>query len=199
MKRSSILLVGLLLGTAPLDAQVRWRLGAEFGATTFSSAVHDTATSTSHLRPWHPNSLTLRLVREGGSIGFGLGATLIAGQVATSIEEFVLIPGDEVSIAEIAPEIRWRFASTSTGATATLSGGPVWDLFATSGYDPVSRFGGQAGVTLSLPLGSALNVDLRGDLTATGSQYPNDVENGEIELDDVMWRGRFGVGLSARL
>jgi hypothetical protein len=199
MFRHLAITVGLVVAAVPLAAQHQWRLGIEVGATTFSPAVHDTSSPTVYLRPWHPTSYALRLTRTGEKIGYGIGMSLFNGPVGANIEDFVMLQGPKVGGFELAPEVRWRFARTGTGATFELGGGPVWTLYATDGYDPVSRFGGQGALTLSLPLGDAFRVDLRGDLTGTGTIAPDDTETDEVRHEDVMWRGRLALGLSTRL
>lgn len=199
MFRHFVVIVGLAAAASPLTAQREWRVGLEVGATTFSPAVHDTSSPSVYFRPWHPTSYALRLTRTGGTIGYGLGLTLFNGPLGANIEDFVLLQGPEVAGFEVAPEIRWRLSRTRTGAMVELGGGPVWTVYSTDGYDPVSRFGGQGALTLSFPLNDAFRVDLRGDLTGTGTIVPDDTATDEIRHEDLMWRGRLALGLSLGL
>lgn len=199
MRRHLVTLLGLVVVASPLAAQQEWRLGVEIGATTFSPAVHDTSDPTVYIRPWHPTSYTLRLTRTGARTGYGVGMTLFNGPLGANIEDFVMLQGPTVGGFEVAPEVRWRFIKTRTSATVELGGGPVWMLYATDGYDPVSRFGGQGALTLSFPLSEAFHVSFRGDLTGTGTIVPDDTETDQVRHDAVMWRGRIALGLSLGL
>jgi hypothetical protein len=147
------------------------------------------------LLPWQSGSYTLRLSRDGDRLGFGLGITAAAGQLAGQIGDVVILPGAGLLLLEAAPELRWRLATSSTGALLLGHAGPVLDLWAPEGDDVRAAFGGSGGVTLALPVTGRWSATIRADLTVTGSEVTRDEASAEIRRANTMRRGRLALGI----
>jgi hypothetical protein len=196
--RILILVLTVILPTA-LSAQGRWTLTLESGLTTYSSAAHDTASPSTHLRPWRPVLYSLRLSHDRDRLGFGVALGAAHGRLGIDVEEFALQPGETIDLVEFAPEISYRLGETSRGAVLRAHAGPVLDVWMPSGEDPRYRFGGQVGVTLRLALTARWAVTLRGDVAVTPSFLDEGDETPDLRRDGTMRRGRLGIGIARRL
>jgi hypothetical protein len=183
----------------PVRAQAEWRLTLEAGATTFSSAAHDTSTPAVHLRPWRPTTFSLRATRDHGRLGFGVTLGVSNGPLGVNIEDFVLLDGSRLLLFELSPEVRYRLAATGGGESLHLSAGPILDFWTPEGDDPRTAFGGIGGLTLSLPLAGDWLVDVRGDLAVTGSLLTEEEETPALTRESTMRRGRLALGITRKL
>lgn len=191
--------VMLAIITRSLHAQATWRLTLDAGATSFSSAAHDTNPDVTHLRPWHPTIYSIRVSRDAGKFGASLTLAAAGGPLGVNIHDFVLLDGTDLGLIEVAPEFRYRLASTSAGASVHLSAGPVIDVWMPEGEDPRTVYGGIGALTLSLPLAGSWLVDIRGDLAVTQSFITEEEENPGLIRDDTMRRGRVALGITKKL
>jgi hypothetical protein len=191
-------LIAIVTGRS-VSAQAEWRLTFDVGATTFSSAAHDTSTPAVHLRPWHPTTFSLRATRDAGALGFGVTLGVSNGPLGANIEDFVLLDGGNMLLIELSPEVRYRLATTAGGAALHLSAGPLFDLWTPQGDETRAVWGGIGGLTLSLPLAGSWLVDVRGDLAVTGSLLTEEEETPSLTRENTMRRGRLALGLSTRL
>lgn len=200
MRRWSIALVLVALLPAAGRAQTPWRLTAEVGGTGFTEAFHDSSTPTISAGAWRPRMYTLRLTGRLAGVGVGLGASLAkSGMGGGDGSSFVLIFTDQLVLFELAPEVRIPLGRGASGVELLAHAGPVWDHWSLSGEPGRSRLGGQAGMTLSFPLGGAWRTDLRADVAISGS-FVNDDETGpDVRRPGSMRRHRLALGISRRL
>ena len=194
------LLMLILTPLAPLMAQATWHLTLERGMTTFSAEAHDSSTTDRvHLRPWHPTLYALRLTRESGRIGLGLGLGYASAPIAGNIDDFVLLFGDRERLFEIAPEVRYRVGTTSSGAALRFHLGPVIDLWTPDGADTRTVLGAVGGATLTMPLGARWSVDVRTDVGITGATVTAEEASPEVIRASTVRRGRLALGITRRL
>lgn len=194
--------IAMLIATVtagPVAAQAEWRLTLDVGATSFSSAAHDTSDPAVNLRPWRPTTFSLRATRDVGKIGFGVTLGLSNGPLGANIDDFVLLDGGNALLIEFAPELRYRMVSSRSGVSLHLSAGPLVDAWSPQGADPRTTFGGIGGLTLSLPLAGEWLVDIRGDLAVTGSLLTEEEETPALIRESTMRRGRVALGVTKRL
>lgn len=199
MRRSLLILFLLVPFHHALAAQGHWSMTLERGFTTVSSTAHDTSSPVVRLVPWHPTFYTLRLAKEGDRHGFALALTYGNGELAGTVDDAVIIPGISLDVAEVAPELSYRFATTPNGAVLRAHLGPVLDLWFPSGDDMRTTWGGQVGTTLTLPLSANWAVALRGDFTLTTGEVKKDEATAEIIRESTLRRGRLGLGITKHL
>jgi len=185
--------------TGPVTGQAEWRLTLDVGATTFSSAAHDTSTPDVNLRPWRPTTFSLRATRDVGKVGIGMALGLSNGPLAANIDDFVLMDGGNMLLIEFSPEVRYRLVASNSGVSLHLSAGPLIDVWTPQGDDTRTVFGGIGGLTLSLPLAGEWLVDVRGDLAVTGSLLTEEEETPALIRESTMRRGRVALGITRKL
>jgi hypothetical protein len=192
-----VLLVAATAGR--VDAQADWRLTLDVGATTFSSAAHDTSTPAVNIRPWRPTTFSLRATRDVGDLGFSMTLGLSNGPLGVNIEDFVLLDGGNALLIELAPEFRYRLVTIVGGASLHLSAGPIVDIWSPQDDDPRTLFGGIGGLTLAFPLAERWLIDIRGDLAVTGSLLTEEEGSPGLIRESTMRRGRVALGITRRL
>ncbi|MGH7532107.1 MAG: hypothetical protein ACREL4_02340 [Gemmatimonadales bacterium] len=194
--RRMILCGALLLAPTALAAQQDGgtRLTLEFGMARFHGGVRDTSTPPVYIRPFRPTLVTLRLAGHR----FGVALTIAGAATGYSQGSIALLQSGDLSLLELAPEIRGSLARTPAGGRLLVHAGPLLDLWKTNGGSSVARFGGHAGATLELPVSGRLGMSLRGDAAVTGSE----VADADLTPDlsqHTMWRTRLGIGAVYRL
>ncbi|HET7024812.1 MAG TPA: hypothetical protein VFI39_06400 [Gemmatimonadales bacterium] len=194
--RRMILGGALLLAPVALSAQQRGgtRLTLEFGMTRFHGGVRDTSSPPVYIRPFRPTLVTLRLAGPR----FGIAVTIAGAPTGYSQGSIALLQSGDLSLLEIAPEVRTSVARSTAGGRLVVHVGPLLDLWKSDLGGSVARFGGHAGATLELPVSGRMGVSLRGDAAVTGSQIADDALSPDLS-QHTMWRTRFGIGAVYRL
>ena len=199
MRRTAAMCI-LLAGLAGrLSAQGAWKVTFERGSTTYSMIAHDTSTPQIRVVVWHPAAYSLRLSREAGGTGFALTLTAANGRLGATAGDAVILPGATILLLEVAPELRRRLATASSGASLIGHLGPVLDIWAPQGDDVRTAYGGMGGVTLDLPVTRRWSASVRADLTLTGSEATKAEESGGITRAKTMRRGRLALGITRTL
>lgn len=195
-----ILIALCFLGMTPAaGAQARWTLTGETGANRFSRAARDTSSPVVSLGAWHATSYTFRLARGDEDRELALSAGFTSSPFAAWVDNVALIQGDELALFEFGLAYGRRVLRSGRGAALRVEAGPVLHLWTMSGEDPRTRLGGLVGAVLELPLTERWRVDVRTDLTFTGSwMRPEDEGNG-ITRESSMRRGRLALGITRRL
>ncbi|MGB7212510.1 MAG: hypothetical protein WBC97_07775 [Gemmatimonadales bacterium] len=186
----------LLLTPAALPAQQDGgtRLTLEFGMTRFHGGIRDTSSPPVYIRPFRPTLITLRLAGPR----FGVAVTIAGAPTGYSQDNIALLQGGDLSLLEIAPEVRTSVARTTTGGRLMVHAGPLFDLWRPDGGSSVARFGGHAGATLELPVSGRFGVSIRGDAAVSGSQLADTDLSPDLS-QHTMWRTRLGIGAVYRL
>ncbi|MGH7592069.1 MAG: hypothetical protein ACREOE_00780 [Gemmatimonadales bacterium] len=194
--RRIILCGALLLAPAALSAQQDGgtRLTLEFGMARFHGGVRDTSSPPVYIRPFRPTLVTLRLAGPR----FGVALTIAGAATGYSQGSIALLQSGDLSLLELAPEIRTPLARTPAGGRLLVHAGPLLDLWKANGGSSVARFGGHAGATLELPISGRLGMSLRGDAAVTGSQVADASLTPDLS-QHTMWRTRLGIGAVYRL
>ncbi len=195
-----ILLLLTLVPGGNATAQASWHLTFERAATTFSAEAHDSSTTDRvHIRPWHPTIYSLRLIRQAGRLGIGVGIGYSSAAVAGNIGDFVLQLGDRERLVELAPELRYRLGATATGASWILHAGPLLDIWTPEGGDGRTVWGAAAGATLAIPIGTRWAVDVRTDFGITAATVTEAETSAELIRENSVRRGRLALGITRRL
>ncbi|HEU5358467.1 MAG TPA: hypothetical protein VFU45_05080 [Gemmatimonadales bacterium] len=193
-----LLLCGALITLAPatLVAQqgAGTRLTLEFGAARFHGGVRDTSATPVYIRPSRPTLMTLRL----SGARFGVALTIAGSATGYSQGTIALTQGGDLTLVELAPEVRHSLAATAAGGRLIIHAGPLLDLWKLNGGSSVARAGAHAGASLELPITERLGLSLRGDAAITGSQLADTDLTPDLS-QHTMWRTRVGIGAEYRL
>ncbi|HEV2290413.1 MAG TPA: hypothetical protein VGR60_01085 [Gemmatimonadales bacterium] len=186
----------LLLAPATLRAQQETgtRLTLEFGAARFHGGVRDTSAIPVYIRPSRPTLMTLRLT----GARFGVALTIAGSATGYSQGAIALTQGGDLTLIELAPEVRHSVATTPAGGRLVIHAGPLLDLWKQNGGSSVARAGAHAGASLELPITGRLGLSLRGDAAVTGSQLADADLTPDLS-QHTMWRTRVGIGAGYRL
>jgi hypothetical protein len=192
-------LVLLALATSPATAQDHPRLGFDFGTTRYGTIAHDNSSPRNELSPHQPLMATVRFTSHIGrvGIGFSLGRSWLDfgstdGTGVTIVEE------KQASIWEFSPELRVNVVHGAAGGRLDFHGGVIMDKWQIKNFEDRSRLGFIVGATVAANLGNGWNVDLRGDLSTTGSPFNADEAGPGISFDRVR-RTRLTTGVSHQL
>ena len=186
----------LILAPATLAAQqvTGTRLTLEFGAARFHGGVRDTSATPVYIRPSQPTLMTLRLT----GARFGVALTIAGSATGYSQGTIALTQGGDLTLVELAPEIRHSLATTAAGGRLVIHAGPLLDVWKLNGGTSVARAGAHAGASLELPITGRLGLSLRGDAAVTGSQLADSDLTPDLN-QHTMWRTRLGIGAGYRL
>src|SRR5690348_2241712 len=97
-------------------AQTVWHLDAEVGKATYTWAVRDTSANPVTIRPWHPTIWSIRLSRDARRFGVALSIGVALGQEGGTVSDVTILPGTDLNLAELAPEVRYLVHRTAAGA-----------------------------------------------------------------------------------
>lgn len=186
-----------LFAAAPLAAQ--WSAGVEVGTLRFGGSAIDTSTPNDphRARPSPSTSYEVRVQRDFGKIGVGIGVLYSKSGVGV---ETATITVEERSLAKfyaIAPEVSFLVAKPGPGGALRLRAGPSFDRWALTGGDTTWRVGARAAVSLDWPLGGPWIGILQAG--ATVSECVFDVEDlppGFVR--SATWRRAVSVGIALR-
>lgn len=196
MRRSILCTALLIVAPATLVAQqsAGTRLTLELGAARFHGGVRDTSATPVYIRPSRPTLVTLRLT----GARFGLALTIAGSATGYSQGTIALTQGGDLTLVELAPEVRHSLATTPAGGRLVIHAGPLLDLWKLNGGSSVARAGAHAGASLELPITRRLGLSLRGDAAVTGSQLA-DIDLTPDLSQHTMWRTRVGIGAGYQL
>jgi|tagenome__1003787_1003787.scaffolds.fasta_scaffold20836730_2 hypothetical protein len=182
----------------PSLAMSQWRVRAEVGADRFWGGAQEEGGEGRSVTPYRPTTWGLALERRGGGkAGFALqlryeqASLAVAGGGAAAVVEGVF------SSFTASPELVYRVLALGPN-TLRLHIGPVVEIWDLLDSPTRARFGGQTGLSLSIPLGGRFEGSLIGGFSVIPSIYdPEDLP--ETYSRQALWRRHFGVGLEYRL
>jgi hypothetical protein len=161
-------------------ASAQWSVGVEIGTTRFLGTTRDTVTAEAPaFRPARHTPITLRLERNFARIGVALGVGHGSGGIMEEGGGVVVEIRDLVSVYSVAPEAFVRLVRTSTAAELRIHGGPLLEIWRLEGGDDRTRLGGQAALSLRLPLADRWTCSVRG----TGARIPSIFESEELPAE----------------
>jgi hypothetical protein len=173
----------------------QWGLSLDAQRSAFGGTSKDTSSGAhSSARPSRTMAFTLRCSRRWGPITTALGARYGNSDLVVEAPGVSVGLTDEFRFIELLPEVSWRVARTSRGASLELYGGPVlgWWTF----EDFSGRFipGATAGVHGVFPIFDRLAFSLR----VGGSLMRTVFQEGELPPEVVfhpMRRSEISLGL----
>ncbi len=196
-RHPGLLLPGLLLVSSPRLA-AQWSLAVEATASYYGGTSRDSGTDPTAFRPHHPTSVGLRVDRQFGRLGFGVGAALTGADLIAENSSVGAILKDALDLFEVAPEVALLLGRSGPGPAVRVHAGPLIDIWSREGEDTRTRAGGQAGLSLEWPVSRRFAGSLRVAAAVTESLF----REGELPPGferRAMWRRSVSLGLRYRL
>jgi hypothetical protein len=175
----------------------QWRINLEVGSDRFWGGSEEVGGEQRSLHPYRPTFFGLGIERLGSRFGPGL-------QLAHSDASLGLEGGDAVVAVEgifttlsIAPEVHYRLAQVAANQLRVHVGPllEVWDL----SEEPTRvRAGGQAGLSLDVPLGKRFGLSVFGAAALVGSPFNEDELESTYQRTGL-WRRRFSLRANYQL
>ena len=166
-----LLVLGLLVPTAPLAAQRSWGVALELANLSFGGHARSAATSPE--TAGHPSSTRgwgLRLDGGGPKLGFALGVLVASSGVEFENDEASVEARNVLDLLEIAPEIVFVFFEPGEAAVR-LHAGMVLDRWSPDGDDARTSVGGLGAVSINVPFTARIGAQVRWQVTVTGSVF----------------------------
>lgn len=190
---------GVVLTSVPLsEAAAQWSASAEVGATRFWGATAEQAPEARSFRPYRPTTFGVGVERWGRKIGIALRLQYSSASLALEGSDAVVAVKGVFDVYTAAPELVYRIARLGPGNQLRVHAGPVIDLWSFQYEESRVRVGGQAAVSLLVPLGARLAGAFRAGAALTSSPY-----NGDETLEGyerrALWRRSVSAGLQYRL
>jgi hypothetical protein len=179
-------------------AHCQWAIGLEVGSDRFWGSSIETADPHRSFRPYRPTTLGVGLERRGARLGAALRLRYAGVSLALEGQDAAVVVKGIFSHYAAAPELVYRIATIGLANELRIHAGPVFELWSVEGEDSQLRAGGQAAVSLRIPLGGRF----AGSLTAGGAVTGSPLSEGQL-LDGYerrsLWRRSVAAGLEYRL
>lgn len=185
-----------LLRPAPASGQ--WSVGLEVGADRYWGSSVDVGGEHQSFRPYRPTSLGVGLEKRGGRLGVALHLHYSGASLALEAPDVLVAAKGIFTVFHASPELIYRVATFVGTNQLRLHAGPVFEVWGIDGADTQVRVGGQAGLSLRLPLGGRFAGLVLANVALTGSPLPSDeiVEGFERR---ALWRRSVGGALQFQL
>lgn len=189
-----VLLLGLLGPAAPLAAQRSWGVALEVGSANFGG--HAQSTDISPETKGHPSSTGtwgVRLDRTGRRVGFSLGILVASTGVEFVNDEAAVEARNLLELLEITPEVSFLLLKPREAAVR-VHAGAVLDHWSPEGDEARNSLGGLGALSVDVPFSSRISVQVRWQVTVTGSVFDEDDLPPEFTRKSG-WSTRWVVGM----
>jgi hypothetical protein len=187
-----------LFAAAPLAAQ--WSVGAEVGMLRFWGTSIDTVTpgDPSRARPSPSTSYAVRVQRQVGRIGLGIGVLYSKGGAGVEQGSVAIDEKGLLKLYEVAPEVSFLVAKPGPGGGLRLRVGPMYDRWSLKGGTNPRRVGAHAAVSLDWPLGGRWTGSLEGGAAVSAGVFEEEDLPPEYVRRATWWRS-ISTGVRVRL
>lgn len=199
--RAHYLLLLVALGQTSVwcaSAQGQWTIGVEVGSDRFWGSTIETAEPHRSFRPYRPTTLGAGVERRGQRLGVALHLRYAGASLALEGSDAAVVVKGVFSHYQASPELVYRIATLGSANDLRFHAGPVFELWKTRGEDSQLRAGGQAAVSLRVPMGGRFAASLTAGAAVTGSP----LSAGQL-LDGyerrALWRRSVAAGLEYEL
>jgi len=179
-------------------ASAQWRVGIEAGADRFWGGSLETSSDHRSFRPYRPTIFGIGVERRDNKLAIGLQVHYSESSLALEGKDAVVAVDGVFQTVGFSPEAAYRLARIGGDNELRVHVGPLVEVWSIIDEEARVRLGGQAALSLDVPLGGKLNGSFLAGAAAVPSPFNED------ELDDgyelrALWRRRFAVGLEYRL
>ena len=176
----------------------QWALRAELGAARFWGGSVENGGQHRSFRPHRPTVFLVGVERRAGKLAVGIGLGYSTAGLALEGAEGLTAINGIFTVYSVSPELIYQIASFGSENRLRLHAGPVLEVWTVVNGGSETRAGGQAALSLTVPLGTKLE----GSMTAGAALIPSPFARGQLDTGferQALWRRRLAVGLAYRL
>jgi hypothetical protein len=197
-KLSAVVLLLAVILASPVPASAQWAVSVSVESDRFWGGSLENAPEHTSFRPYRPTVLGAGIERRLGTAGLGLRLRYADASLALEGPEAVIAAKDVFTVVGIAPEVSYQVATLGPGNRLLLHLGPIIELWQPVDQDWRTRAGGQAAVSLLVPLGGAFGLSVGGNLAVISSPFQEDELPAEYDAR-ALWRRGIVAALQYRL
>src|SRR5919107_1141152 len=194
--RTAMLSTLLFLLVTPASAQ--WAVSLDVGSDRFWGGSQEIAPEGKSFRPYRPTVLGLGLEHHGERLGLGLGLRYTAASLGLEGPGAVVAAEGAFTVIGVAPEVSYRVATLGPGNRLLVHLGPVLEVWHLVDQEWRVRAGGQAAVSLVVPVGGRIGLTVGGNLAVVSSPFRTEELLNQYDLRPL-WRRGVAAGLQYRL
>ncbi|HEV7364602.1 MAG TPA: hypothetical protein VGN76_02015 [Gemmatimonadales bacterium] len=172
----------------------QWLIGVEVGSDRFWGGSVEKAGAGRSFRPYRPTTFGVGLGRRSGPLGVGLWLHYMAASLALEGSDALVAAKGVFDVFGFDPEIIYHIASIGAGNSLLLRGGPLVEIWKTIDEPTKTLVGGQAALSMSVPLGGRLAASVLARIALTSSPFTPSQIDPNFE-PRALWRR----GISGRL
>ena len=182
----------------PALAYGQWALGIEVGSDRYWGSSVETGEQHRSFRPYRPTSLGVGLEKRGHRLGAALHLHYSGASFALEGSEAVAALKGIFTVVHASAELVYHVATLGGANQLRFHGGPILEVWSVEEEDTQYLVGGQAGMSLRVPLGGRFAGVVTANLALTRSPLP---ENEPIEGFErrALWRRSVGGALQYQL
>jgi hypothetical protein len=187
--------IAVLARSSQLAGQ--WVVTAHVGADRFWGGPVETSDQRRSFRPYRPTTFGIGLERRGRSLGAGLSLGYSSAGLALEGADALAAVKGVFDVYSAAPELFYRISALGANELV-VHGGPLFEVWKIIDEDSKTRVGGQASVSLRMPLGGRFAGSLMAGVALIPSPLSSDLLSPGLE-NRALWRRRVAGGLEYRL
>jgi len=191
--------VGALASAVPCTpALSQWALRADLGAARFWGGSVEIGGQGRSFRPYRPTVFGVGLERKAGKFAVGMGLGYSKAALALEGADGLTAIDGIFTVYSLSPELVYQITRLGSVNQLRLHAGPLLEVWTVLAEGSETRAGGQAALSLSMPLGAKLE----GSVTAGAALIPSPFARGQLDSGferRALWRRRFAVGVAYRL
>jgi hypothetical protein len=193
---TALLSTVLFFLVSPLSAQ--WTLSVAVGSDRFWGGSQEIAPERKSFRPYRPTVLGLGLEHRGKELGFGLALRYTAASLGLEGPDAVVAAEGAFTVIGVAPEVSYRIATLGPGNRLLIHLGPLVEVWHPVDEEWRVRAGGQAAVSLVVPVGGRFGLSLGANVAVIASPFRADELLDQYDLRPL-WRRGVAAGLQYQL
>jgi hypothetical protein len=167
--RTAFVCAVALAAANPASAQ--WTVSFGVGSDRFWGGSEEAAPEGKSFLPYRPTVLGVGIEHRGQSIGFGLGIRYTAASLALQGPDAILAVEGAFTVVGLAPEVSYRVATLGPGNWLLVHLGPLIELWHPLDEDWRVQAGGQAAVSLVVPVGGRFGLLAGGNVAVISPPF----------------------------
>ena len=190
---AALSMLGVLLAP-PTSALAQWSVSVSVESDRFWGGSLENGPEQKSFRPYRPTVFGAGVERRLGNAALGLRVRYAEASLGLEGEEAVIAAKNVFSVLGVAPEVSYQVATLGPGNRLLVHAGPLIEFWHPIDEKWRTRFGGQAAVSLLVPLGSRFGLSVGGNLAVISSPFRSDELLDQYDLR-ALWRRGFAAGL----